>query len=125
MTANLDQTLAQVSPEVLLDLMQQLMQEALVRTRRGETIEVTPIERGIAVMCEKIAAMPGREGDAFRDGLTGLMKQLDGLAQALGEQKDSVAQEIQQVNLHRKANTAYRSATHQYGAKPEKEDEEE
>ncbi len=77
----------------------------------GEYMELEGLDDKVRGLCETIAHMTPEEAKEYKDTLTRLMQDLDGLQSSLNNSKDKLKEELAGVQTHSQANHAYRKSS--------------
>jgi hypothetical protein len=73
-----------------------------------ETVDLAPMQGKIAAVCGAVAALPGAEGQQYRNRLEALMAQIDHLSVALKLTPGDVKQALSGATQQHQAHAAYR-----------------
>lgn len=74
---------------------------------KGEEVNISGLDALISKLSGFVLGLPKEQAAAMQEPLEGLVKELDTLEAELKRQRDQVAKQLADIDIKRKANTAY------------------
>lgn len=98
------------------------VQESQRYLDEGNHVELEGLDAKVKELCQTIATLPPAEAKAFAEHLQQLLDEINGLAERLVKQRDEIKQSLGALNLHQKANVAYKTSDMMAPKPPKKEE---
>lgn len=109
------------SPDALLTEIESTLEDAEAQIRDGYDFDLKGIEQKIAAVCQEVTALPQDKAKGYRPRLETLIAHLEAVEKALKGQQAEVLSKIDEVNLRRKAASAYKTTAASAKDKDKKE----
>lgn len=103
-------TLSTAQAEKLLADISQYIDESHAILETGNFVELAGLDANVKSLCDAMPGLSDKDRERFTPQLEVLGAQLEKLAALLYEQRDKVAEEMQQASGSRKASIAYQTA---------------
>lgn len=94
-------------PDRLFDQIRDYVRTAREYAERGEYFELAGFDNQVRRLCLSIQSLDKSRAQEYFDELTFLMQQLNELQDIFLEARDGLANEMQGLNTHKKASSAY------------------
>ena len=81
----------------------------------GQAVALDDLAEKVNSACHDLAELPGAEAKAFQSQLLALFDDINGLAEALQRERDSLKQSLGDLSTRQRASSAYRETTRKGG----------
>lgn len=96
-----------LSAQQIIEAIEQQIRSGIHQVQLGKEVELDGLELKVAALCSAIESMSKTEGQAYQQKLEALMLQLSTLGGELRQGRDAVHEQLQKLDLRRKASIAY------------------
>ncbi len=102
-------TAKDLPPEALKESIFDFISECRTMLKNGD-VDMSQLESRVRAYCDVISAMPKEEGKRHAEDLKELMQLISEFGEELAIERDNVAQELNKLEINRKANIAYKNS---------------